>query len=247
MPQPEAHQQPIARGAPPGPRGRLRPWPLTGLLLAALGFWLFGTIAAEFHEHPGTWLDARFTRFGETVRDAGLAGMFAVLTWAGDTLVVVPLGLAAALLLAVRFRTWVPPVLVAIASAGIGVLVGVLKNGISRPRPNPAAAVVEESGFGFPSGHSANSAAVYLLLAVVSALLLRDRSRRDPTRDRHAALWSVLVIGAVLVVLAVGLSRVVLGVHAATDVLAGWALGTSWCLVLASLWRWGRAVRSPGG
>jgi undecaprenyl-diphosphatase len=72
----------------------------------------------------------------------------------------------------------------------------------------------------FPSGHSMLSAAVYLTLGLVA-------SRFVPRRR----LKALLLTSAILVTGAVGASRVYLGVHWPTDVLAGWAVGAAWALV----------------
>ena len=71
----------------------------------------------------------------------------------------------------------------------------------------------------FPSGHSTSSAVVYLTLAA-----LGDAGHSYRTARR------ALLTGAVLLVGAIGLSRVYLGVHWPPDVLAGWSLGTAWAI-----------------
>jgi undecaprenyl-diphosphatase len=72
----------------------------------------------------------------------------------------------------------------------------------------------------FPSGHAVMSPAVYLTLA---AILAAD--------ERRESVRALLVVSAVVLVLAIGVSRVYLGVHWPTDVLAGWTLGTAIALV----------------
>lgn len=109
---------------------------------------------------------------------------------------------------------------VGIASVGAILLATALKQSFDRPRPDlvPHGSMVYTSSF--PSGHSTMAAAVYLTLGMVA-------SRFVPRRR-----VKVLLIGvAILVTGAVGVSRVYLGVHWPSDVLAGWAVGTSWALV----------------
>lgn len=72
----------------------------------------------------------------------------------------------------------------------------------------------------FPSGHSAMAAAVFLILATVTASV-------EARRRTKALIYGVAIGG----VLAVGFSRVYLGVHWPTDVLGGWVLGASWALI----------------
>lgn len=95
-----------------------------------------------------------------------------------------------------------------------------LKIGFARPRPDivaPAARVFTAS---FPSGHATLSAVVYLTLGALLARTYRPRAVR----------LYVMSAAAVLTML-VGLSRIYLGVHYPTDVLAGWCIGTAWALL----------------
>src|SRR3546814_7679126 len=71
----------------------------------------------------------------------------------------------------------------------------------------------------FPSGHSANSAIVYLTIATLLAQVVDTRGARN-----------FILVAAGLLVAAIGCSRVYLGVHWPTDVLAGWSFGTFWAL-----------------
>jgi membrane-associated phospholipid phosphatase len=100
---------------------------------------------------------------------------------------------------------------------------------VERPRPEANATLAEAQGFSFPSAHSATSVAVY---ATIAFILIRA-SRNGQSRVAVASLAAVLVIG-------VGLSRVLLGAHYPTDVLAGWTFGA----LLASLC-WLAASRMP--
>jgi len=104
--------------------------------------------------------------------------------------------------------------------------VHLVKTVVERPRPNANAALAEAHGFSFPSAHSATSVAVY---ATIAFILIRA-SRRGHNRIAVASLAAALV-------LAVGLSRVLLGAHYPTDVVAGWAFGAllaSLCWLVAS-------------
>lgn len=120
-------------------------------------------------------------------------------------------------LLQARPRT---ALLVFFASTGGLLLSSLLKHGFERPRPDlvPHGSIVYTASF--PSGHSMMSALVYLTLA---ALLARGQP------DRRVRLY--LLALALFVTLGVGVSRVYLGVHWPTDVLAGWAAGAAWALL----------------
>jgi undecaprenyl-diphosphatase len=108
-----------------------------------------------------------------------------------------------------------------------------LKMVIARARPDALDPLVVERGFSFPSGHSALGMVAYGVLAV-----LISRSRLP-----LAVRWIVIVGLAVLIGL-IGLSRVWLGVHYPTDVLAGWAAGGVIVLVYAGITR--RVSPEPG-
>jgi undecaprenyl-diphosphatase len=115
-----------------------------------------------------------------------------------------------------------------LASVTGGVLVSqATKWAYARPRPDLVPHGAEAFTASFPSGHSMMSAVVYLTLG---ALLAR-------TQPDRAVKAYVLAIAVMLTVL-VGVSRVYLGVHWPTDVLAGWALGGLWALVCLMLMLW---------
>lgn len=116
---------------------------------------------------------------------------------------------------------WKNAVVVAGASASGVILSETLKVGFARPRPDLVPQLVEVHSLSFPSGHAMLSAVIYLTLG---ALLARFHKRK---RER-----ALIMLYAVLITMLVGASRVYLGVHWPTDVLAGWALGAAW----AALW-----------
>ncbi|NVO25033.1 phosphatase PAP2 family protein [Donghicola sp. B5-SW-15] len=117
--------------------------------------------------------------------------------------------------------------LLAVSIAGGQALSHLAKLGFDRPRPDLVSHAVEVSTSSFPSGHSMMSAVTYLTLAVMLA-------RAD---DRPSIRAFYIVVAAVLAML-VGISRVYLGVHWPSDVLAGWSLGAAWALGVAMVARW---------
>jgi undecaprenyl-diphosphatase len=126
-----------------------------------------------------------------------------------------------------------------LVAVGTGLLAGMLlKSGYSRPRPAlvPHAAYTYTTSF--PSGHAMMSAVVYLTLG---ALLARFQS--------SLRLRLYLLTLAILLSLLVGMTRVYLGVHWPTDVLAGWTAGAAWAalcwLVALLLQRQGRVESEP--
>ena len=107
-----------------------------------------------------------------------------------------------------------------VASAGGWVLNWILKAGFARARPDVVPHLREVMSSSFPSGHALTSAAVYLTLGT---LLMRI------AEGRLAKYYCIAI--AMFVTLLVGLSRVFLGVHYPSDVLAGWLIGMSWALL----------------
>jgi undecaprenyl-diphosphatase len=155
--------------------------------------------------------------FEEMMRDITALGGTAVLT----------LGvLAVAGFLALTGKTHAAiTVLVSVASGMV--LSQAIKWAYARPRPELVPHGMETYSASFPSGHSMMAAVVYLTLG---ALLARHQGQ--PRMKVY-----VLVVAVLLTVL-VGASRIYLGVHWPTDVLAGWCLGAAWAILcwFAMLW-----------
>jgi membrane-associated phospholipid phosphatase len=137
------------------------------------------------------------------------------------------LAVAAILFLALRRRSWTPVIL--IASAGLGSLLMTVagKDIIDRDRPPLADAVPPyEYSPSFPSGHTLNAIVIAGIVAYL--LMLRQRST-------HARVLTIVV--ASVFAATVGLSRVFLGHHWFTDVLAGWVLGGAWLALVITAHR----------
>ena len=125
---------------------------------------------------------------------------------------VIGIGVPLILLTLRRFRD---AVWAALTLAGIHLVTALLKDAFDRPRPHGGSAVPLPGSPSFPSGHASGSVVTFGVLAALAA-------ERWP--QRGILFWSL----AVVLSLAVGGSRIVLGVHFTTDVLAGWCLGVAW-------------------
>jgi len=103
-----------------------------------------------------------------------------------------------------------------------GATVGAVKNIVGRSRPPVSLHLVSERDASFPSGHTTDSTAMLLTLALVVAVFL----------FRRPIMRALTVAASVALAGGIGVSRLVLGVHWPTDVLAGWALGMSIALIV---------------
>ena len=109
-----------------------------------------------------------------------------------------------------------------LAVTGAGIFSLVLKNFFGRERPTLIEKIVQVKGHSYPSGHSLGAAAVYITIAILACTLVSSRSLKI----------AIVSVAGTLVTM-IGLSRIYLGVHFPTDVLAGLLLGTSWALLIA--------------
>jgi undecaprenyl-diphosphatase len=173
-----------------------------------------------------TWpgrLDVRVTAWAAQHRTDVLTAFFEAITHLGSMSFLIP---AAALLggfLLIRRREWKPLVWFALTLAVTGLSYSLVKTLVARPRPPEALRITDATGWAFPSGHAAQAVAFWSLVAV---LLSTGRSRRT----RAASVGA-----AVTLAIAIGISRIYLGAHWTTDVLAGWVLGGFWLFLVLAL------------
>lgn len=219
--------------------GRRETGLLAAFLFVALALWGFLHIAEEMGEGETRPFDVAVLmsmRTSDThdpigpallefaARDLSALGGFAVLTLltvlAGGFLLITNKYVNALVLLA--------------SVLGATALSEGLKLGYDRPRPDLVAHAVETLGSSFPSGHATLAAATYL---TVGALLAHAQERRRVKTYIHAT--------AILLALLIGVSRVYLGVHWPTDVLAGWCVGAAWSIVCVTLASWLTGKQGP--
>jgi undecaprenyl-diphosphatase len=169
---------------------------------------------------PG--FDTQALRAVAANRSSGLTSVAQVVTDAGSFALLAPLSIAFLLL-----RRWKRPtddIALVVIAAGSAALPSVVKLIVARPRPT-IEHLVHLTSLSFPSEHTTQAAAIYLTIAILLSMGL-------------ARGWRKLVIVlAVLIAIAVAWSRVYLGIHYPTDVIAGLALGWSWALLV---FRWAR-------
>jgi undecaprenyl-diphosphatase len=210
------------------------------VLMAAAALWIFLAVTGEVREHETLGMDRRillaFRTPGnlsvpigprwvqESARDFTALGGFTVLT---------VLTVEAMAILVMHGRRIQAAVL-----AGTVIfaqfLAEAIKAMVDRPRPEVVPHIDLVYSSSFPSGHALMTPVVYLTLAaIVSA------------GEKRRGVKLLLLISAVLLTLAVGVSRVYLGVHWPTDVLAGWTLGSAIALAATLVLRWTAPKHGP--
>lgn len=198
------------------------------LVLVFGGFWAFGVIADEVAENETRTFDKQVLLFfrdsanledpigpewaEQMGRDITALGGYTVLTLV-IALVVVYLWL---------LRRWRASMLVLVSVIGGMVISQGMKALFQRARPDLVPHIVDVHTMSFPSGHSTLSAVVYLTLGTLVATV--HPSRRIKVFIMGAAIFLALLVG---------MSRIYLGVHWPTDVLAGWSVGAAWALLCA--------------
>lgn len=200
-----------------------------GVAIVLIGVGVFAALASLLAAGgvPG-WSDQAFTEVLRAATPPPALQVFSALTHLGDTTTLAGLCIAIALALIAFGRHgfafgWV------VAMAGNGLLIRALKQLFGRVRPLNSEGFVLEHGFSFPSGHSSGSVVAYGMLAYLALRLL-------PTAWH---LPSLLV--TVTLAVTIGASRLFLGVHFASDVIAGFASGTAWlalCITGIEYIRW---------
>jgi undecaprenyl-diphosphatase len=193
---------------------------LLGLAVAVLALFSFGWLADEMLEGETIAVDLAIRGAVHTIASPGLTRGLVVVSTLGGPAVLVPLGVALAALFAWR-RWWRGAALLVVSMLGAGVLDTVLKLAFRRPRPTPFFDYPAPASFSFPSGHALFA---FCFFATGAALLA--------PRLVHPALRRLVWLGAAAMILVIGFSRVYLGVHYPSDVLAGYAAGLVWSSVI---------------
>ena len=157
-------------------------------------------------------------------RSAGLISAARVITWAGSVWLLGPLALLACILL-LRAGLREGALMVALGLLGGALMADLIKLLVARPRPS-VEHLQAVGGASFPSGHATQAAAFWVSLLLATRPLVLRRSLRV-----------LLACTCAATVLAVCISRVVLGVHYPSDVIAGALLGGGWAVYV---WRCAR-------
>lgn len=206
---------------------------LCSVIAACICLWLFVQVSEEVSEGDHVGFEAKIMKsLRQPDHPEVLRGPEWLPVMARD---VTALGGAAATILLVGLtvgylivnRSYVVAIFI-FSSVGGGFLLSlVLKHLFTRARPEVVPHLMPEVSSSFPSGHSMSSAVVYITLGALLA--------------RTATSWpqKIYLIGAALLLTGlIGVSRVAMGVHYPSDVLAGWLAGTGWALLCWAVAYW---------
>jgi membrane-associated phospholipid phosphatase len=183
----------------------------------------FGAVLVAAAGETIVHVDGRFAAALHAQATPAATTGFEVVTLLGSTAVLIAVAAVAAGYLA-RLGRRLDAAFVILVFAGAEALTWSLKALFQRPRPSFDDPIATASSFSFPSGHALVSLAVYGALAYVLLESLRSRRTR-----------AACIAGAAMVVTAIGFSRLYLGVHYLSDVLAGYAVALAWLVAIATV------------
>jgi undecaprenyl-diphosphatase len=187
-----------------------------GFLLALSALLFFAWLAEEMMEGDTARLDSTITSAVHEHAAARLTTVMKVLTMLGSSVVMTPLAILTLAFCYLR-REFHALKTLAATFGGALLLEFSLKLAFHRPRPAPFFDLQTPASFSFPSGHALFS---FCFFAGLATLL----SPRLASQKARLALWSI----AIALILGIGLSRIYLGVHYPSDVLAGYAAAIVW-------------------
>lgn len=192
-------------------------------------------VSDSVQEYDGIALvDPPIVAWLATRREPLLTNAMRTLSMVGGPACVTAVALVVCSAVAWRSRNWLPLLTAAIGLAGFGLATTVVKLEVARQRPPLPYAVMAVDGYSFPSGHALGVTTAMLISAwTVERWLIRSWKGRIAVSTA-----AVLIIGGV------GFSRVYLGVHYPSDVIAGWLLGTIWTGSVLTCVGWWDHVRA---
>lgn len=154
-----------------------------------------------------------------SARQPGLTTLVELLTYAGEWPTITVLCLLLLIFPQTRFPYGIPASAAAILTQ---IIEKTVKHIVCRPRPDKVFHLIEQGGYSFPSGHSITSMAVYLLLFILILAYMKGGGKK-----------TALLILTIALAFVTGLTRIYLGVHYPSDVLAGWC--AAWAVVAVIL------------
>lgn len=190
------------------------------VLLVCLG--IFTVIAWQISVKDVLAFDTVIREWFYSIRTDGLTAVLKVITYMGNWQSVTALCIILLLLPKTRIHFGVP---VSVGAACASFLNNKLvKHIFQRPRPDESLHLIEQGGYSFASGHSITSMVVFGLLIYLVRKYIDDKKKAN-----------ILTVLLAVPLIFIGLSRIYMGVHFPTDVLAGWSLGLAILMILISI------------
>ena len=197
-----------------------------GVSALLAGVWAFAVVAFQVvNGTPIAATDHRIVNLFAVLRTPSLDRFMFAVTYLGSGRTLGVLA-AVAITIALLWRKHGDALAILLSLVASSIFFSAVKVLIGRPRPPIGSARIVQAGFSFPSGHATTSAALYGTLAF---LLLREVGFRRVHRVWHEV---AIILSAVGIIALIGFSRVYLGVHYPSDVLAGWTGGAMWIISL---------------
>jgi membrane-associated phospholipid phosphatase len=214
---PADHTDSVSAGVPtPSPRARSGVTVRVPLVLGGLSIATFLGILVAVVSGSADTIDLTIHDAAVALRAPALTVIATAVTGLGTFGVLVGVAVIVAAVLLVQSRRLNRPSLMVLGFGAVACMVYLLKIAVARPRPLLTTLIGSPSSdYSFPSGHTSNGTVTWLLAALLLTAGLRLAIRR-----------AVIIAAAVLCV-AIGLSRVYLGYHWMSDVLAGWLLASA--------------------
>ena len=207
-----------------------------GLLVSVISLIIFGRIADGVSGNASiVQFDVALANALHSAATTGSTAAFITISYFGG-----PYLTFGSIVIAIIFglkRQWLGLTIWLITFIGGELLNYVLKNVFARPRPTFATPLVIERFYSFPSGHAMMSIIIYGMLAYIICLLIKNNAQR-----------LLVLIAATFIIIVIGISRMALGVHYFSDVIAGYAVAAIWLVTCIGAWRYiqhRRANRSP--
>lgn len=197
-----------------------------GIVLGCVGFAAF-ILVLEWVTH-GAHGVVRFDRgilmWMDRHHEPVLTTIAKGLAWMGSPAVIVTVAAVATVVgMAVprtRGAAWTFPV----AAGGAGLIIQGVKLAVHRTRPDLFQPLIHEQGYSFPSGHSMIAVVIYGLIGYFALGFAKSKAAR-----------AAVIAATTIIVVAISVSRVYVGVHYPTDVLAGWSAGVPWLIICIGL------------
>jgi len=195
-------------------------------LISLLSLFGFGLMALLVSNHSIYHFDSTVIYFIQGLESPAITSIMKIITFLGSSVFIILLSISILYFLYKVLNHRSELILFVAALIGSNILCVLLKLFFHRARPD-LHRLIEISGYSFPSGHATNAMTVYGILAFILWRNIRTKTGR-----------SLLIIVSLIMILLIGISRIYLGVHFPSDVIAGYFTGGFW--ISTAIWYYQR-------